>query len=109
MATPKPLNKFLRELRGRGEGGGAFFMGGLLLAGAWHRRRIAGGMADVVNDDFVVGHFVEHQITIGGNNQTADGWIVGARTNQRMRRQQADKGFDARVNPRRPCGERGAR
>jgi hypothetical protein len=43
--------------------------------GTWHRRGIAGGMADVVKDDLILRHLVENEIRAGGDDQ---GRMVGS-------------------------------
>lgn len=62
--------------------------------GTGHCRRITGGMPDVMNDNFVVTNFVEHQIRIRRHNQTADSWIVRAPAHQGVGRQKIDEGFN---------------
>jgi hypothetical protein len=61
---------------------------------------MARGMPDVMNDDLVIANFIEHQIRMRRNDQSADGWIVGACANQGMQWQEIDEGFDAVLNPR---------
>src|SRR5262245_2921395 len=58
-------------------------------------------MTDRMDDDFVSGHLVEHQVWIRRSVDPADGWIVRLQSDARVRRQQVENSLNASMDTRR--------